>query len=178
MIDPKIKKIRYAVVERFPTVGSLGIYNRRPIAGTSVWSQHAWGNAWDIAPPEDEKPSNMATPSKTLDEVARFLRYAKEEGLLPVGHVLWRRDAHWDHIHVCGDPHYTGTPPVLDNQEDDEMKDFVEAMQRALRDAGFSPGPIDGIMGPKTEAALTAAFKYGGGHDERMDALIRAVKEM
>lgn len=28
----------------------MGWYNRRPIAGTSTWSQHSWSNALDIGP--------------------------------------------------------------------------------------------------------------------------------
>jgi peptidoglycan hydrolase-like protein with peptidoglycan-binding domain len=30
----------------------------------------------------------------------------------------------------------------------------VMAMQQALKDEGFDPGPIDGIVGPRTNAAL------------------------
>jgi peptidoglycan hydrolase-like protein with peptidoglycan-binding domain len=30
----------------------------------------------------------------------------------------------------------------------------VRAMQEALKDRGFDPGPIDGVMGPQTAAAL------------------------
>ena len=30
----------------------------------------------------------------------------------------------------------------------------VMAMQQALKDEGFDPGPIDGIVGPRTTAAL------------------------
>jgi peptidoglycan hydrolase-like protein with peptidoglycan-binding domain len=31
---------------------------------------------------------------------------------------------------------------------------FVLEAQRALRDLGYDPGPIDGIFGPRTRAAL------------------------
>jgi peptidoglycan hydrolase-like protein with peptidoglycan-binding domain len=30
----------------------------------------------------------------------------------------------------------------------------VTAMQTALKDKGHDPGPVDGIMGPRTRAAL------------------------
>jgi peptidoglycan hydrolase-like protein with peptidoglycan-binding domain len=32
--------------------------------------------------------------------------------------------------------------------------DEVKALQESLADAGFDPGPIDGIFGPKTAAAV------------------------
>jgi peptidoglycan hydrolase-like protein with peptidoglycan-binding domain len=35
----------------------------------------------------------------------------------------------------------------------------VKAVQKALQDNGIDPGPIDGIMGPKTTAALKAFQK-------------------
>ena len=31
---------------------------------------------------------------------------------------------------------------------------FVGILQKTLAEAGFDPGPIDGIYGPKTEAAV------------------------
>ncbi len=33
-------------------------------------------------------------------------------------------------------------------------------MQQALRDNGFDPGATDGVMGPRTAAALKADQKY------------------
>ena len=32
---------------------------------------------------------------------------------------------------------------------------FVREIQRVLRDLGYRPGPIDGTVGPRTQAALT-----------------------
>ena len=39
---------------------------------------------------------------------------------------------------------------------------FVREAQRALRDLGYDPGPIDGIVGPQTHAALA---KYQGAEN-------------
>jgi peptidoglycan hydrolase-like protein with peptidoglycan-binding domain len=45
-----------------------------------------------------------------------------------------------------------GTQPPAGG--DDEVQ--VEDLQKVLTDAGYEPGAIDGIYGPKTEAAWTA----------------------
>jgi peptidoglycan hydrolase-like protein with peptidoglycan-binding domain len=39
---------------------------------------------------------------------------------------------------------------------------YVEEMQKALRAQGHDPGPIDGVIGPQTEAALRAYQKQHG----------------
>lgn len=39
------------------------------------------------------------------------------------------------------------------------MGELTELLQQALTDAGFDPGPVDGIPGPKTLRGATAAFK-------------------
>ncbi|KJS03284.1 MAG: hypothetical protein VR65_02665 [Desulfobulbaceae bacterium BRH_c16a] len=36
-----------------------------------------------------------------------------------------------------------------------KMEIDVKELQKALADAGYNPGPIDGLMGKKTRAALT-----------------------
>lgn len=38
----------------------------------------------------------------------------------------------------------------------------VRQLQQQLKDKGFDPGPIDGIDGPKTQAALRKAQEAGG----------------
>jgi peptidoglycan hydrolase-like protein with peptidoglycan-binding domain len=35
----------------------------------------------------------------------------------------------------------------------------VRSIQKALQEKGMDPGPIDGVMGPRTEAALRAYQK-------------------
>ena len=42
-----------------------------------------------------------------------------------------------------------------DKGEPMAAKDDVRTAQQALQDKGFNPGPIDGIMGPRTKAALS-----------------------
>lgn len=37
-----------------------------------------------------------------------------------------------------------------------QNRDQIRALQQSLKDAGFNPGPIDGVMGPRTQAAITA----------------------
>ena len=37
----------------------------------------------------------------------------------------------------------------------------VRQLQQALKDKGFNPGPIDGIMGPRTQAALDQSKQAG-----------------
>lgn len=47
------------------------------------------------------------------------------------------------------------TDPEPDTEED-EVKKIIEDIQIALADAGFDPGPIDGIWGSRTAAAFKA----------------------
>jgi len=37
--------------------------------------------------------------------------------------------------------------------------ELIKAIQTALRDAGFDPGPVDGLWGPRTQGAFTAALR-------------------
>jgi peptidoglycan hydrolase-like protein with peptidoglycan-binding domain len=59
---------------------------------------------------------------------------------------------------------YYSTPtapsnPVVDPEQDRKL---IEQAQMALRDAGFDPGNIDGVMGHKTQAAL---LEFQRSHD-------------
>lgn len=143
MITPSADRIRSQVRGRWPEA-EIQVYNRRYIAGTTTWSQHAWGNALDIF-----------APMPMLDEIADFLRGRKRAGILPVGLILWRVANHFDHIHVEGEPKQTGTPPGGADEEDEMFADYVKGLQAQLNELGFrdQDGNLlaeDGVYGPKT----------------------------
>ena len=54
-------------------------------------------------------------------------------------------------------------PQEGDGTPDDGPWGTVEALQEALAAAGFNPGPIDGIVGPRTRAAMEAFNVSIGG---------------
>ena len=48
--------------------------------------------------------------------------------------------------------------------DSDPPTGWVTFLQQRLQFQGFDPGPIDGIFGPRTEAAVKAAQTAGGAH--------------
>lgn len=176
---PAVAAIRSAVLRAFPNsqLISLGVCNRRYIAGTKVWSQHSWCNAWDISVPA---AAGINVRYAVLDQVAAFLRREKTAGRLPVGAILWRIPAHYDHIHVDGSPKRTGTPPLTPatHQERKPAMDviaelgasgeWVKPFQVAINAAiernsiGVPPLVVDGRYGNLTRAAVVA-YQTGGG---------------
>lgn len=52
--------------------------------------------------------------------------------------------------------------PVLRLTKPRMMGNTVKALQRALKHEGYNPGPLDGVFGPKTAAAVTA-FQLASG---------------
>lgn len=107
---PEVEAIRAAVLREFPRAEDGGIYNRRKIAGTDKWSQHAYANAWDIFGPGR---SSGASDQAFLDDVYRFL--VRNRAALRIGELCWKDKggcsaaAHQDHIHVSG-PRMSGSP--------------------------------------------------------------------
>jgi len=94
---PPIQEVYSYVFAKYPDAQNWGICNCRPIAGTTVWSNHAWCNALDIG-----------GPTKLLDQIARDLNNNRK---LPISELLWRVANHYDHIHVTGSPKKSGRPP-------------------------------------------------------------------
>jgi peptidoglycan hydrolase-like protein with peptidoglycan-binding domain len=49
-----------------------------------------------------------------------------------------------------------------DDTDADPASGWVSYLQQRLQDKGFDPGPIDGLFGPRTEAAVKAAQTWAG----------------
>ena len=153
--------------EVFPWLSHKGIYNRRYIAGTTIWSQHSWGNAVDLTDWSDQYDSVR------MDEVVAWLRKQGTVNGVRIGTILWKNNAaHHDHAHVEGYPKERGTPPsyVPNYESDDNVEDVVKGVQRSLKAAGFDPGVVDGLWGPKTEAAHTSMCKAAAAKGSDVDA--------
>ena len=52
-----------------------------------------------------------------------------------------------------------GASKPATGMSDGAGSDQVKAVQKALQDKGMDPGPVDGVMGPRTSAALKAFQK-------------------
>ena len=116
-----------------------GCYNRRRIAGSNKWSNHASATAVDLnwnSHPAGRR--NTFTPF----EVHQLLQLLDEAG----GVIRWGR--------LFEDEMHFEIAPKITRLQVERLA--VELLQRALDAAGYSPGPVDGIRGPKTTAALKA----------------------
>lgn len=164
MITAATKQTRDAIRARFPAEFAsgvfypLGVYNRRKIAGTTTWSQHAWGNAEDIGVAVGSRG-----PGGPGDQLAAWLRAERRAGNLPVGLILWRVRNHFGHLHIEGVPKMTGTPPDGTTRGDidmDALKELVTGIQKGLLSAGYQLPRFgaDGLWGVETLAAFTAAM--------------------
>lgn len=72
-------------------------------------------------------------------------------------------NGHFSHTHVSVQPHnYDNDRPwgLHDyRQEEEGMEELIMGIQRAIKDAGYDPGPIDGDWGTRTQEGLTAALR-------------------
>jgi hypothetical protein len=160
---------------RFPSIADLGIYNRRHIAGTNTWSQHAWGNAIDLTSPRWYGPRVSWNPMHMayMDNVCTWLQANRLE--LGIDRILWRTTNHYDHNHTQFTPRQTGTPPVITGPDPGaeviykhgDRGDHIAAYQRNLIEIGaLEEGQDDGIYGTITEAAVV---KFQGRPNVKLD---------
>ena len=104
----------YFLRERFPKHMNLGWFNCRRISGSSSWSQHAFGNAYDAGGPyslvKDMGAALVAAGNRGDIPCAEVIfdrkRWTPESGVRP----YTGSDPHTSHIHTSGRPYRTGTP--------------------------------------------------------------------
>ncbi len=106
------------------------VFSCRPIAGSSTYSQHSWGNAVDLfpktGPHSDADAKDRAIIAAVIVKNTTKRTIANRGRKLPVsqvidhdGRVIWTPEQGWhgytgttgDHVHVSGAPLRTGTPP-------------------------------------------------------------------
>lgn len=112
-----IKTIHVAYFKRFPDDESWGVFNCRPIAGSSSWSQHAWGNAEDFSDggvaSEEAEAWFFANRTKLpiAELIGRRKIWSKARATEGWRSLSSSANQHLDHWHVSGDELQTGTPP-------------------------------------------------------------------
>lgn len=116
-----------------------GCYNRRRIAGSTKWSNHASATAVDLN--WNKHPAGRRG-TFTAAQTAVLLELVEDAG----GIIRWGR-LYEDEMH------FEIAPKVTRLQVE---RLAVKLLQRALTATGHNPGPVDGIRGPKTTAALKA----------------------
>lgn len=101
--------------ETYPTHLNFGWYNCRRVAGSTTWSQHAWGNAYDAG----GTLNLVRTMGNAL--VAQAKRGALPIAQVIFDHQVWEPDTglrpyngvdpHTGHVHITARPQMPGTPP-------------------------------------------------------------------
>lgn len=116
-ITPAAGAAKDRLTQEFPAL-KFGIYNRRKIAGSTVWSQHSWPNALDLF--FTQYGDTSGEHQLLLDEVHTWLFARRVE--LNIRTLLWRTTAHYDHIHVDFWPKGYGTPSTIRGGGDNRYK--------------------------------------------------------
>jgi hypothetical protein len=160
---PMLARLMVRMAARFPGLRTGGVFNRRKIAGSDSWSQHAYGNAIDLY--DTQGGHNRIY----LDKVAAWLKAQGETRL-----VLWQVTAHYDHIHYEPNPKYSGTPPLAPGGTTGGNQVTVEKLQEMINSRGHQPPlKVDGVHGPLTQAAWVASG--GSSSPQSVTVLVEGV---
>ena len=144
-----------------------GVWNCRRIAGSTKWSQHAWGGALDLYH-KDYGYSDAQAHQDYLDEIARWLEDHKAD--LSIRLILWQVKNHYNHIHVDFWWHNIGTPPCADGQlmQVSSKGSLVEDLDMGPENGyieGYLPGP-KGLQMPTQQWHAMIDSLFEGRPDE------------
>lgn len=133
-------------VERIDTKQSGG-YNRRKIAGSAKWSNHASGTAIDLN--WRKHPVGGTTTGFTDHQVTHIKAIMRTAG----GVLRWGGPAFRDPMHFEIAP---GVTPAQVRR----LRAIL--LQQMLHGLGYYNAAIDGVRGPKTKAAARAYRRKAG----------------
>jgi peptidoglycan hydrolase-like protein with peptidoglycan-binding domain len=112
----------------------------------------ALGLAWTgVALPADEVKDKAREAKQDAKEAARDAKEATKDAARDA------KDAAKDAKDTVKDTTHSAiekTKEKLSYAKDRVAAGQVRAAQEALKEKGFDPGPVDGVMGPKTRAAV------------------------
>jgi hypothetical protein len=115
--NERIDRIYTLVFRNYSFAQNWGIFNCRPVAGSSTWSQHSWANALDVGASTMDQLWTIANRLVEEQKEGRDL-----EGIVYTvicGNRIWRKDLGWNpytgiyhtHVHVDAYPNFDGRPP-------------------------------------------------------------------
>jgi TP901 family phage tail tape measure protein len=158
--SPNANVYRNAVQAAWPGLRFAGIYNRRFIAGTNVWSQHAYGNAVD----------EMVPSLSYGDQVRAWV--AGRAGMFHLAHLLWRVPGHFNHIHADFWPQGIGTPRAGGGW----INEPILGVGRSGRTYSFGERESEYIT-PASKMGNTGGhtFNFYGIHQHDTGEIIRAI---
>lgn len=163
-----------AVVEAFRALGQVmdaygvsivqkgsGTLSCRRISGSVRTSLHAHGIAIDINPdPANVYREKPAFPDGFVEAVLAIRSAPTDEEWIGQRVFKWLGpDFDRPHFEIDIPRGFTIDWSTVANAPKGLTMDDVMAIQRALNASGFGPLEVDGDLGPKTEAALTAAWQ-------------------
>lgn len=133
----------------------------------------AFAQSGSSSPPTQSEPAKPGQPDPTKQQ-----KGVKEPGSMqktPSG-----MEKSGDRVQKSGDPtQKSGDQMQKKGTMSGAADDGVKAVQEALKGKGHDPGPVDGIMGPRTSTALKEFQKSQGLRETgQLDAETRSKLEM
>lgn len=148
----------------------MGWYNRRPIAGTDIWSQHAYANALDVGPyigVKAQQPFYDFLTGKMIEEGITLLPIDKQSDRESIRHIQEmlgiRATGIWDNttataVKALAERSGTGDPAGFKNvlEDDGSVKTFHRIngrMYTHLLDERYKQGDPQSIYGTTVKLA-------------------------
>jgi hypothetical protein len=142
-----------------------GTYKCRKIAGTNLWSLHAYAIAIDLNPSKNPfKTCTTDMPQAFINDVLALRTNSGAQVFTWGGN--WRPCTSADPMHFQIDcsPSAAATGIAGDQGDDEMLEQMIKDMQKGLNTAGFKGAngqvlTVDGVWGPNTAFAWTEMAK-------------------